>query len=326
MYVKKLVLYCMSFIGLNISISLCAYTTSNAITYTLNASGRFGEHLTTYIKAKKLAKDYNLPFIYKPFSYTDELVMHTTDTMHDEQMISRCFKKTVRVTAEMILEEGIKHDTQTLYIVQWGTALKGCKSILDIHDEALLTDIKRLIARKDTVATDTPLDSSVITVALHARKGGGYDPAWILKQQPMRFAPDEYYIAQLKKIIAMYPDKQIEVHLFTDDPQPKVLVGLYTKVLKNPAVKFIYREFGNKHNANVLDDFFAMAHCDCLIRPASCFSELSQLIGNHKVTIYPISCRVPDKNGTTTIDKIMIVTRDSLNRRVFTQYNVKNYV
>ncbi len=298
----------------------CAY--ASAITYQLNASGRFGEHLTTYVKARKLAKDYGLPLIYKPFAYTDELVMHMSDEPYDEQKAKR-FRKTVPVLSEVTLEQSIKAgESDVLYIIQWGTALKGCKSILDIADEELLSRIKKLVALRNPSPKNSTRNPGTFTVALHVRKGGGYDPDWVLKQQPLRFPADQYYLEQIKRITTMFPQHRLEIHLFTDDPEPKKLVAFYTSVLKNPMIKFVYREFGNKHNANVLDDFFAIAQCDCLIRPASCFSELAQMIGDHKVVIYPTSHKQLDKNRNTTIDKIMVVTRESDNRKLSVVYNV----
>jgi len=297
------------------------FASTSAITYQLNASGRFGEHLTTYIKALKLAKDYGLPLIRKPIAYTENMVMCTVHELYDEQRAKR-FSKTVPVLSEVTLEESRKREDNILYVVQWGTALKGCKSILDITDEELLLQIKKLIALPDGAPKTITRNPEALTIALHVRKGGGYDPNWVLKQQPLRFPADQYYLEQIKRITIMFPQHRIEIHLFTDDPEPKKLVAFYTSVLKNPMIKFVYREFGNKHNANVLEDFFAIAQCDCLIRPASCFSELAQMIGDHKVVIYPTSHKPLDKNKNTTIDKVMVVTRESNNKKMSVIYNM----
>src|SRR5439155_8599244 len=53
---------------------------SNFISYILN-SGRFGDHLLTYAKTKWFAYQYNIPLLYVPFKYSDQLGMHTLEKM-----------------------------------------------------------------------------------------------------------------------------------------------------------------------------------------------------------------------------------------------------
>ncbi len=47
------------------------------------------------------------------------------------------------------------------------------------------------------------------------------------------------------------------------------------------------REEGNRHDLNVMDDFFALLDFDCLIRPDSNFSICAEILGNHKVVVSP---------------------------------------
>lgn len=70
-------------------------------------------------------------------------------------------------------------------------------------------------------------------------------------------------------------------------------------------VLFSCRTEGNAHNANVLDDLFNMTRFDCLIRPASSYSKIAQLLGNHKIIIYPK--RVHWIGNELVADKIGIV-------------------
>jgi hypothetical protein len=44
---------------------------------------------------------------------------------------------------------------------------------------------------------------------------------------------------------------------------------------------------GNRYDKNVLKDFFAMTKFDCLIRPASSFSVIAEIMGDFKVIIQP---------------------------------------
>ena len=77
------------------------------------------------------------------------------------------------------------------------------------------------------------------------------------------------------------------IHVFTDHKNPKALVNEIKKNMNHKNVHFHYRSKNNTYDSSALDDLFAMAKYDCLIRPASSFSKAAQLLGNHKIIIYP---------------------------------------
>ena len=105
----------------------------------------------------------------------------------------------------------------------------------------------------------------------------------------------------------MLEGERLHVRLFTDDPKPKALAEKYVRAVNNPNITFSYREHDNAHDANVLEDFFGMAQCDCLIRPESCFSMAAQTIANFKIIIYPK--HHVWKAGELVIDKVGVITR-----------------
>jgi hypothetical protein len=267
-----------------------AHVTS-AITYRLNSTGRFGEHLTVYCKARWLSYKYGIPLLYTPFEYSDELVLSTTDELHDGTKPAR-FISVAAVNDERKVR--IKPDSGLLYLVSWDTQLDGYRSLLDITDATFIAELRELIALTDTkkrvVKRSTAPDTVII--GLHVRKGGGFDSDDLMRRQPLRFPADSYYLEQVQRIVRIFPQKKrYEIRLFTDDPHPELLVKKYTRALKNPAITFSYRAAGNRHNQHVTDDFFALLECDCLVRSASCFSEMAQLIGEHTVACYPLHCQ-----------------------------------
>ena len=196
-----------------------------------------------------------------------------------------------------------------------------------------------------------PKPQSVVTVALHVRKGGGFDmplasqqeytidepitgiylkknmplnsntDVWPIKWPagfkyieavknftakktrfsdyvwPIKFPPDQYYIDHLKYLSDFLCDKQLLVYLFTDDPNPTDIVNRYSKALEDcPRIIFSYRETGNHHTKNVIQDLFALMQCDCLISASSSFAHVAQLLGNHSILIMPThAITVPDK-------------------------------
>ena len=54
-------------------------------------------------------------------------------------------------------------------------------------------------------------------------------PEQLTASHPLRFAPDSFFIAQLKKIAQLYPDERIYVYLFTDHNDPAELAEKYSK-------------------------------------------------------------------------------------------------
>jgi hypothetical protein len=290
---------------------------SSAITYKLNEEGRFGEHVAAFIKTKWLARKYGLTFLYKPFIYTDELVMHTRE-QHYDALQARQFKNTTYIYKEAKTE--IKPDNNTLYIAQWATELLDFRDICAIKDEDFLQEIRALLAPlypERYAYQRSAVDG--ITIALHVRKGGGFDALPVIQRQVLRFPPDEFYLTQIKRIMAMFPGQHCYVYLFTDDPYPLRLAAQYRGVLKTPLVTIECRRRGNKHDHNVLEDLFTMTHYDCLVRANSGFSDLAQLMGDYKVIMYPVGYCT--RKGKVIIDKTAVICKDPV-----TQVKTRSYV
>ena len=151
-------------------------------------------------------------------------------------------------------------------------------------------------------------------MAVHVRKGTGYDQPllsyqcfdnstgrvvnnpcvceahkdyFVDKAYPVKFPPDQFYINHIKWLSEYYDNKSLYVHIFTDDPFPKVLRDQYEAAVNRQNIVWGCRENNNAHDQNVLQDLFDMAQFDCLIRSGSNFPQIAQLIGNHKMVIYP---------------------------------------
>ena len=114
---------------------------------------------------------------------------------------------------------------------------------------------------------------------------------------PIKFPPDQYYIDQLKELAKMLPGKNLLVYLFTDDPNPENIMQRYSAALIDcPRIIFSYRQKGNHHTKNVLEDLFSITQCDCLISASSSFAHAAQLLGNHAIFLFPMhAVTFPDK-------------------------------
>ena len=76
----------------------------------------------------------------------------------------------------------------------------------------------------------------------------------------------------------------------------------------NPRIQFGYRTKDNKHNSNVLEDFFAMMDFDALIRSGSHYSAMAGVLGGISYEVSPASYRWEGKK--LIIPSVDIVERN----------------
>ncbi len=65
--------------------------TSSAIAYGLNAK-RFGDKLISYCHAKWISYKHNIPLLYRPFTRSDKLILHTKYALYDESKFDQIVK------------------------------------------------------------------------------------------------------------------------------------------------------------------------------------------------------------------------------------------
>lgn len=319
-----------------------------AITYKLEKWRRLGDNITTYCKAKYFECVYHVPLLYKPFEYSDQFELHAKETFFTQEQAQQ-FSKTVPINTVQDFEDALKSGQSVLCECHFLTATpwlyKFSRDHLDFEQE-----IKKMFT--PTIPLEPlPKPESVVTIAVHVRKGGGFDNPLASTQEyaideqvkgiylrkknmagsytiiwpinwppgpkycdevkkictklntfsdyvwPIKFPPDQYYIDQIKTVADMLPERNLLVYLFTDDPNPQDIVTRYSTALQEyPRIIFSYRQAGNHHTKNVLQDLFSIAQCDCLISASSSFATVAQLLGNHSILIMPAHALImPDK-------------------------------
>ncbi len=145
-------------------------------------------------------------------------------------------------------------------------------------------------------------------VAIHLRIGTGVDSISSRKRFPLRCPNMQFYIDQLHIITKMFPTTPLHVHLFTDDPNPPQLAKRFENEFKNSNITFSYRKVDNKHDKNVLEDFFAMMKFDILIRSGSYFSYYVWRLGEHEIMICPKTVsHFDEKEGFWVIKETQII-------------------
>lgn len=252
-----------------------------ALTYSFTG-GRFGDNMLAYLKGKFASIKYSAPLVYKQFEFSDRFVLDSLECNINNVPKTKFLKQIT------YLKEGDLKDFKngnplngTLYTLPYDNFHES-----DWNDPAFKKAIEPLLKLKSTLPLmDFPKDK--IPVAIHVRRGGGFDSAWDMKQMPTKFPPDSYYLETLRKVSACYNGKPLYVYLFTDDKNPQVIVDSYKKQLQDLNLTFDFRKENNAHNANIIEDWHAMTQFEVLIRPDSSLSYTAAIAGNHKVIVRP---------------------------------------
>lgn len=285
---------------LMISFFLSIYSKS-AVTYVLS-DGRFGDQLLAYCHAKWISHSYDIPLLYKPFKYSDELILHVCEEHYDET--KNYFSD------QMLIENGVAIDPEAdiLYIVPFfpESPLEICLAPFDRYyfevgwnDSGYRKEIIKMIYPINKTMEGVDLPDQFISIGIHVRKGTHFDS--ILgtdvkdladyNKGPLLFKipPDSYYIDQIITIAQENYDRPLYVYIFTDHDNPEQIAMYYADCLKEYPVIFDYRKNENRNDLNVLEDFFSMAFTvfDYLIRPESHYSFVASKIGNCKKIISP---------------------------------------
>ena len=282
----------------------------SAITWKPNG-GRLGDNFTSYAKAKYAARMFDLPLLYIPFPYSDELMLHHNEEIYTKEKHQQ-FRRTVQFFKDLDHYK-ISKNNNTLYMCRWKTNI-----VIDWSDRDFLQEMKKNISPCHAIEK-VVIPDEMISVAVHVRNGGTFaaDTQQEKERCPLRFVPEEFFIEQVDRIASMFPEDNLYVYIFTDHPDPKQLVNKFQLALHNPRITFDCRREGNSHKANVLEDFFSMMEFDCLIRPGSHFTRFVERLGNNTLVIYPES--VIEINGKKIIDTIKIKRRKNSTQEWKTQ-------
>lgn len=264
-----------------------------AVTYE-SVNGRFGDHLVNYLHAKWISYLYGYRLLYKPFLYSEEFALNESEELWTEEK-ERNFDRVVKYQKQdnflspafgslLFLipsfspqpdDRQYHQDDPDYFPVGW-------------KDEEFRNQLRAMFRPvKEYPTLLFPQDKDYLTVAVHVRRGGDYDPTDAYLVWPLRFPPDTYYIECLKKLCFIFPERPIYAFVFTDDLYPAQIVAKFKEKLGDFPILFDCRTQGNRHDAHVMEDFFAMLHFNCLIRSASNFTLVPAVIGDYQVIMTP---------------------------------------
>lgn len=283
----------------------------SAVTYDFSG-GRFGDNLMAYFHAKWVARKYGYPFRYKGFPYSFLLQLDDMDTpfsngreylhqrrISDLQQIFEAPDSTL-LTIPYFTDSKFEYDMlrhqqegQPYFIVNWEDP--------DFHREIVAC----LTPKFEIETMELPEDH--LTVAIHVRRGGAYEPySEVAKGYPLKAPPDSYFISAIQWIAEIYPDRLIYVHLFTDDVNPKVIAEKYAQAIQNDniTIEWCPGVAPSDDLPLFVNDFYSLAKFDCLIRSSSNFSVMAAHLGNYSLEFIPEHAYF--SKGEVMIDEVTI--------------------
>lgn len=269
----------------------------HAVTYELSP-GRFGDNLLSYIHAKWVSYRFHLPLLYKPFIYSDELILHKSEYLYSDSC-KNVFKKIVTLNGKLAVN--LSDSSPTLYVVPYFPEskyeLRDCKNFSGTHwdyflvnwnDREFIDVLKKFIIPCNSVVKIS-LPTNRVNIALHIRAGGSYDTQETIAAFPLKFVSTDFFINQIKKLYLFLNNTPLYVCLFTDDNNPMKIVGKLKENLKKFDIQFDCRKQKGSDAQNVINDFFTLQQFDCLLHSESNFSFIMSKIGDFMISIYPDS-------------------------------------
>lgn len=324
----------------------------SAITYDTSSIVRLGDDIVIYAKAKWLALKNDLDLYYRPFAESHKIALDVVEKKYHPD-IGRKFNFSKRVNFEHDIAD--KQSQPTLYTSHLLTYIPsisnnslshssppGDTNINDICEAALVdpefgAHMKKIL--QPTISLPTlNLPSDKITVALHVRKPSRWDKSLISEQfyqkegliptappknphfsdvyHPFKFPPLQFYVDQLILLSSLLDDAPMYIFIFTDDNNPMHLQALFEEKCNKSNITFDCRKDENRWDRNIIEDMWELSQFDCLIRSWSHFSSTAQMLGNHKIIIYPRTYFWSDNK--LVMDEIFIIIRDPESTAVVT--------
>lgn len=287
-----LFLFVAPFVAANNQLSITVHPNSAITMKMQTSSSRLGNQLLAYMQAKWLSYIFKIPFIFTPFSYSNELALHYSDPLINNQKKK---SKEIKMQSESVQEALAIFKKfckkSALYVVCFNYYYPG-----EYRNNPEFMQLIRAL-----VAPIKPLDlitapSNYASIALHVRTGVGFDSESAKKQSPEKFPSSQAYACAIQKALDLITVRPLFIQIFTDHPSPeealseikKNLVGSNkSTVLNEQNIIWRWREFDNRHDKNVLTDLFSMAYnFDCLICPKrSTYAQTAEILGDHALVI-----------------------------------------
>lgn len=279
-----------------------------AVTYEFSG-GRFGDNLLSYLHAKWISYIYEIQLFYKPFPFSSDLQLHDREICLDNKQIRHFQRRSI-----FNFQENLKDASPTLFICPYFPEdpsfqrlnPKGHRFDVNWKDPEFKKIAQEMIAPKGELLLTIP-PKTTVNIAIHIREGGGYDTDHTRLWDPLKLPPLHFYIQGLLEVLEQFHDRPIYCYLFTDAIEPHLLAEeLQQAIPKQIPIQIDYRRTQNRHDANVLEDFFSFFHFDVLIHPQSNYSIVAEKIGDFAIIYTPTNFQRQGKKIEITESKFEI--------------------
>jgi hypothetical protein len=274
---------------------------------TFRASGRFGDNLVALSHALWVAMQTERPLLLRSFPYSDQLVASRLWSSLDSagfatlQPIRYWPKRALpRPSAGQILQldyfpeapwEAKKPEWQPLYFpVDW--------------DNSAFRSLVRQAIQPINPLPSSARPPNTTAVAIHWRTGGNFDGLTCCVQQRMKMPDPQFFIDALNLVRQLRSHEPLFVRLFTDFPNPEVLIEILKSRADTQEIEFSARWEQNRDDANVLEDFFDMQTFDVLIRSDSNYSLMCGRLVDYQLEIYPLQATTPATDPQPHVTRI----------------------
>lgn len=264
------------------------------VTYELNG-GRFGDNLLAYIHAKWASFQYGIPLLYRPFPYSEELRLEKYDERLQGNRDKKFFYRSILKKGDLLENFFLSDQTKsTLYIIpyfpesEWELELEHNYPYFKVDWDNLefVSLLKKMIAPRRKIPRFC-LPKDKISVALHIRTGDGFDDLATIHHFTLKFPPIHFYIKQLQRLVQLFENEQLYVHVFSDAFEIRKIVSEIQSHFDPEKVQFGFRNEGNEWVRNVIEDFFALTQFQASIHGESNFAFCAGAIADYLIEIIP---------------------------------------
>src|SRR5581483_10780750 len=199
------------------------------VTYTFSG-GRFGDNLIAYMHAKWVSYHCGIKLLYKPFPYSEQLVLHTQEEQFTEENQNK-YKKIVFLGDGASVNKNRNEKYPVFYILPYfpesaherkhgisGSGGKWAYYSVNWEDPGFKAELQKLICPRVPLAKIF-LPKDCLTVAIHLRIGGVDHTDEVKSAFPLKFPQEQFYMDQLERIYKLFKEYPLYIYLFTDDPQ-----------------------------------------------------------------------------------------------------------
>ncbi len=305
---------------------VCIFSSSaNALNQGIinGGGGQVGDNITSFCLARVLSLKYGIPFYYVPFEHIEIFNFYATTNSLD---ITK-FEHRIRIETEQDIIDNIDKDNVIFWadIITRVNPIDPehfaqVKKDLQLTDSALFAaKVNPLPENVKTVAVhirkgngggqyydgeqSSPqlfnFDRSQISYATITHN---YPFEWApftitrsrmidqVEEWQMRFPPEQFYIDQIINVSVHVNNEPLFVQIFTDDKNPHDLIERIKTAINNPNIIFYYQNIRSlPYKEQIALELYSMSRHDVLIRPQSYFSRMAEIIGDHKLVIYPVN-------------------------------------